>query len=195
MAQTKDVEQEVHELSKKLLYIGLTACLVLAALTPGTALAKKGGGFEEFYATGEISGIDPGTVKPAGNSGRWVVSERAVIVQFTDGTGTMTYAANVPIETQAGSFHGQLEKGDLVFRVQGKSEPITYRYDIPSGLPEPYPPSLPVYRLEFSGSWTLVSGGQGNGTFSGWADFVPTPEGHVGLILDSAFTMTGKWKP
>ena len=34
-----------------------------------------------------------------------------------------------------------------------------------------------------------------NGDFEGYVVFIPTPEGHVGYITESEFSMTGKWKP
>jgi hypothetical protein len=79
----------------------------------------------------------------------------------------------------------------LVFKVRGKNQPIEF-----AGLyQDPLYGSYPLYKLAFSGSWTIIKGTQGNGTFSGWAEFVPTAEGHISFIIASSFTMTGKWKP
>jgi hypothetical protein len=96
-------------MKRKPLCIGLVASLILSRVIPATALAK-GGGFEEFHldgkiwdfeATGIITGISPGEVEAAGNNGWWIVAERGVTVCVSkDGDMyTMTYAANVPIDT------------------------------------------------------------------------------------------------
>ncbi|HUV44070.1 MAG TPA: hypothetical protein VMW13_04480, partial [Dehalococcoidales bacterium] len=110
-------------MKRKLLCIILAASLILSVVMPGTALAAKGKAFEDFGATGFITFIDDGIVKPAGQSGRWIVSERTVAgMMFGDADGwfTMTYKANVDSE-QTGTFHGELVVGELVFKVRGKS--------------------------------------------------------------------------
>ena len=56
-------------MKKKLLCIILTAALLLGILVPGTALADKGGGFEDFIATGLVGGIDEGDVQPTDSDG------------------------------------------------------------------------------------------------------------------------------
>lgn len=114
---------------------------------------------------------------------RWIVAERDVTVGVSeDGEMyTMTYAANVPIDTQAGSFHGTLEMDSLVFKVRGKIQPLE--------TPPQYG-GLPM--LTIGGSW-ILEGTQGNGTFSGYVVFWPD-NGHVGEIVLSEFTMEGKWK-
>jgi hypothetical protein len=177
-------------MKKKLLCVMLAASLVLSVVIPGTALAAKGKAFDDFEATGEITEIDEGTVFPAGNSGRWRVTERHILGVFTAGdiagaSYVMTYKANVDSE-QTGTFHGELRVDELglSFKVRGKSEmgdEVMGSYDFfPVLVPNPdYPDTSPdpyivaglvpvVFRaLNTSGGWTLVEGAKGNGIYEG----------------------------
>jgi len=200
-------------MKKRLLCIGLVVSLVLSIVMPGTALADKGGGFEEFEAAGSVLGIDPGTVKAAGQSGRWIVSERQVIgmmsvCEAAPEMFTMTYAANVDSD-QNGTFHGELVVGSLVFKVRGKSE-----MGAPTGfgtvvveVPNPYPPpdTIPVEvpvvfcPLTTSGTWNLIEGAQGNGDYNTTITVAIATDGpfqgHIVAVVDSSVSLTGKWRP
>ena len=178
-------------MKRKLLCIILAACLVLSVVMPATALAAKGKAFDDFGATGLITFIDDGIVKPAGQSDRWIVSERIVVGEFlpfnsledpmsVTGPFTMTYKTNVDSE-QAGTFHGELVSGELVFKVRGKSEMgdvVLGAYEFfpvlvlnPPGSDPPYDfiECVPVIflALNTSGGWTLIEGAKGNGTYEG----------------------------
>jgi len=198
-------------MKRKLLCIILAACLVLSVVMPATALAAKGKAFDDFEATGTIDSISEGTVIPAGNSGRWRVSEREISGVLSgddvDGVFNMTYKANIEsVETQAGNLHGILEVGDYTFKVRGKIQPLqmvnsyfdsTAEEWVPLPFGKEYPEYPGVYwlpRIDVEGSWTH-EGTQGNGTFSAWAIFTADPDtGHVVYIPFSEFTMDGKWK-
>ena len=184
-------------MKKRLLCLILVASLILSVVVPGTALAKKGGGFEEFEANGVVTGIDPGIVKPAGESGRWIVSERRIeglLWGDVNGPFTMTYKANVDIETQAGTFHGELGVGSLIFKVRGKSEPMQFQY----AYLHPYFGMVAVNVMETNGSWTLIEGAHGNGDYHGsiTVEIALTGlyQGHIVGMPASSVTMTGKWK-
>ena len=199
---------------KKALFISLALALVLTTLMPATTLAAKPV-MQDFNATGTIDAITPGKVIEAGTTGKWVVVERELTGSLSgdiSGTFNMNYHAMVEsIYTQAGDLQGWLtvDDGSRV-RVKGTIEPldlywgdkypfITW-YDLPGfGLVRLYyVPDIgvvPLFYLEINGQWTIVDGAQGNGDFTAYAIFIPTPEGHVYAIVDSAFVMTGKWKP
>ncbi|MBL7165497.1 MAG: hypothetical protein ISS55_03325 [Dehalococcoidales bacterium] len=183
-------------MKKKLLCITLVTCLVLSVVMPGTALAAKGKAFDDFEATGFITFIDDGIVKPAGQSGRWVVSERhimGIMLGDVNGDFTLTYAANVDSD-QAGNFHDELVVGSYVFKVRGKSEPIQFQYvyDKPGfGL-------VAVNLMETNGGWTLIEGAHGNGEYYGSITIEVALEGpyqgHIVGMPDASVSMLGKWK-
>ncbi|MDD5287875.1 MAG: hypothetical protein PHY28_02015 [Dehalococcoidales bacterium] len=183
-------------MKKRTLFISLILAIVLSTLMPATALAAKPA---TFSANGMVSYISPGTVFPAGNSGRWVVAERELIGALAgdiSGGFTMTYKANVEsLETQAGNFHGTLimDDGSYSFNVNGRSEPLQFVQWIE------FPPQsgnyVPLMLLTISGDWTLTEGAQGHGNFDAQVLFIPTLEGHVGYIVNSSFNMAGQWKP
>ena len=201
-------------MKRRLLCVILVASLILSVVLPGTALAAKGKAFDDFEASGVVLGIDPGTVKAAGESGRWIVSERQVIGMMSISgypydIFTMTYKANVDSD-QAGTFNGELVVGSLIFKVRGKSE-----LGLPTGqgmfgveIPNPEPPydpptiiiQVPVVfcPLTTVGSWTLIEGAQGNGDYNATVSVaiaVDGPfKGHIVGIVDSSVSLTGKWK-
>ena len=174
-------------MKRRLLFISLALALVLATLMPGTALAAKPA---SFGASGIITYISPGTVVPAGESDRWVVVERELGGTFLsgdiNGNFTMAYKANVELSTQAGNLHGMLEASPYVLKMNGKIQPLEM-------VPTPLGIDLP--KLTINGRWTFTDGAQGQGNFDAWVIFIPTPEGHVGSIIASAFNLAGKWQP
>ncbi|MBI4288934.1 MAG: hypothetical protein HY671_10950 [Chloroflexi bacterium] len=172
--------------------------MVSLAVSPAPASAAKP---VAFNATGTIGSISPGTVKPAGGSGRFVVVEREIGGFFVAGdlgaasisgdptSGvpfTMYYKANVELATQAGNLHGTLTAGDKVLNLNGKIDPLGF-VDIGIGVPLP--------KLSISGHWNFTNGAQGEGEFTAWAIFAATPEGHIFWIPLSGFAMTGQWQP
>jgi len=172
-------------MKKKLFFISLALAVLLAVfISPAMIAAKQA----PFSASGTISGISSGDVSPAGDSGRWVVAERE-ITGTLDGTISgefiMTYKANVELQTQAGTLKGTLEVGSHILKVNGKVMPLEM-------VPTPFG-ELP--KLTIRGGWNMVKGQQGTGVFEAWVIFIPTPDGHVGHIVDSAINLTGKWQP
>jgi hypothetical protein len=169
---------------KKRLFVISLVVSMLVFLMPAPALAKAPAGFS---AGGVITAIDTGTVFPAGNSGRYVVASRSITGALAGGiTGdfVLNYKANVELATQAGSLQGNLQAGTTVLKVNGSIEPLEFAGWWGEGIP--------LYRLTINGRWTAIDGMKGNGDFSAWAVFIPTPEGHVFAIVDSGFDMTGK---
>jgi len=183
-------------MNKRLLFISLALALVLTILVPATALAAKPVPLE---ASGTINYISPGAVFPAGNSDRWRVAERELTGELSgdiSGDFTMTYKANVEsVVTQAGNLHGTLEAGDYVLKVNGKIQPLEFvGWYIPPGTPG-YPDGVPYLKITISGHWAFTEGARGQGEFDAWVIFIPTSEGHVGYIVNSAFDLSGQWQP
>lgn len=188
-------------MKKKIIILGLVLALTLVLVAPVPALAAKPA---DFGASGIITDVSQGDIFPAGNSGRWVVDERQMfgtIEGDVNGDFILTYAANVELETQAGSFHGTLEINSLLFKVRGKSQlvgPCSY-YGI---VDTPYGPvPTNICTLETSGGWTLIQGAKGTGDYYGLATVLIATdcplEGHIVYVVPGAsgFEMTGQWKP
>lgn len=169
------------------LFIGLALVLVWSTLMPVTALAAKPA---PFSADGIVTYITPGTVHPAGESGKWVVVERELGGTFLsgdiDGDFTIAYKANVELSTQAGNLHGTLKTGTYDLKLNGKIQSLEM-------VPTPLGIDLP--KLAIKGNWTFTNGAQGTGNFDVWVIFIPTPEGHVGRIVASNLNLTGTWQP
>jgi len=169
------------------LFSSIALALVLTALMPVATLAAKPVSFD---TSGIVTQISPGTVFPAGESGRWIVVERELCGTFLSGNingdFTMTYKANVKLSNQAGNLHGTLKSGPYVLKLNGKIQPLEI-------VPTPLGIDLP--KLTITGHWTFTDGAQGNGNFDVWVIFIPTPEGHVGSIVASALSLTGNCQP
>lgn len=174
-------------MKRGLLFISLALALVLTTLMPTAATAAKP---VSFSTSGIITYISPGTVVSAGESGRWRVVERELSGAFLSGdinsNFTMDYKANIELSTQAGNLNGTLEAGPYILKLNGKIQPLEM-------VPTPFGIDLP--KLTINGRWTFTEGVQGQGNFDAWVIFIPTPEGHVGSIIASAFNLTGQWQP
>lgn len=163
---------------------GLVALMLMTAVLPsGTALA--GGKPAAFSTQGSITSIDEGQVKPAGGSGRFVVSARSVGGDLYGpdlvGAYTLNFGTNVPITTQSGQFHGTLSvAGGYEAAVQGSTS---------LGLtPIGYPGLL------IDGTLTFTEGTQGHGQVSGW--LIPNIDpntGHIVGVLAGAVSVNGAW--
>ena len=180
-------------MKKRTVFISLVLVSLLTALMPTAALAKAP---TSFSASGTVTGINDGSVFPAGNSGRYVVASRTITGTLAgDITGdfTLDYKANVELATQAGNLHGTLQAGAQVLEVNGTIEPLQFvGWLVPPGVHPLYPDGIPLYQLDINGHWTAVRGGKGNGDFKATVIFIPTPDGHVYSIVASAFIMTGQ---
>ncbi len=171
---------------KRELIISLALALVLALATimPSPAPAAEP---VAFATSGTVSSITPGTVKPAGTSGRFVVIQRDIVGSMSGdiiGAYTFSYKANVELLTQAGNLHGTLTVGESTFNLNGKIAPLML---VPVG-------EYLLPKLNISGNWDLIEGAHGEGIFNAAVTFIPTPEGHVGTIIDSTFFLTGQWQ-
>ena len=172
------------------LFIGLMLALTLTFAMSTKVQASKP---VEFNANGTIASISnppDAAVIPAGNSSRWVVLERDIdgsISGDINGDFILTYKANVNA-LQAGILHGMLNVGEGSYAIEmnGKSQPIEIVWY------EPFQTYLP--RINMSGHWNFISGARGQGEFNAWFIFIPTPDGHIALIVDSDITLTGTWQ-
>lgn len=160
---------------------------------------------EPFSATGQITSIDAGEVKPAGKSGRFVVQERHVEGTLTgdiNGEFLMTYTANVPITTQSGQLHGTLDMSDnsgttYVARFQATSSMglTPLGCDTSDGITcigaseGNFVPGLLI-----NGTLTFTEGSQGYGMISAWIVPELDPEGHILGVVGSQITIGGQWK-
>ena len=171
--------------------MSLILALVMTTLMPGAVLAAKPQ-LEDFNASGTISSISVGKVIEAGVTGKWVVVERELTGTLSGdiaGDFTMNYKAMIEsIFTQAGDLHGWLTVGEdsYVLKVKGEIEPLDIVWF------EPFNTYLP--KLTINGEWMFTQGDHGSGDFSAWVIFIPD-NGHVGQIIASSFTLTGKWQP
>lgn len=174
---------------KKVLVISLLLAMVMSMLVPAAAMAA-GPASAAFGAQGYLTGIDTGSVKPLGNSGKWLVRDRTIPGQFVGGdlgsaAFTLTYGGVFELATQAGNLVGTLRTGDSVLLVTGQVAPLSF---VPAPVPGGYLPALTI-----AGHWVGTSGVKANGTFQAYMVFVPTADGHVDYIIDSGFMMTGKY--
>jgi hypothetical protein len=174
---------------KKLLTlsIGIVMALLLLTILPVSAMAAQ----QPMSASGNVTYISGTVGFPAGNSGNFKVTSRTVSGTFTDGgdlTGdySVTYKANVDLNTQAGDMSGQMTTDTQVFDLWGTSDPVqwTPSSDSPIGF---------IGTATASGTWK-GHGWPGSGTFSAVYSFVPTLDGHIDQILpDSTFSWSGQW--
>lgn len=170
---------------RRIFIISLTLALALILLLPSVAAAAS----PDFSAEGNINGISPTLIGvnaiPLGNSGNWRVIDRDITGTFTsgdlEGEYTLTYGGVFDIQTQAGCLTGTLKNGNKTLFINAKADPLTF---VEGGAP----------RLEINGHWKGVSGIHAQGTFSAWVVFIPDADGHIVAILDSSFSMSGKYQ-
>jgi len=171
-------------LVKKILFISLALVIALTVFMPAPALAAKP---VPFYASGIITAISDGTVKPAGDSGRFVVVTRDIEVVLNGDIGqpnihyAFSYKANVELATQAGNLHGTLLVDGKTLNINGK---------IGVGMTP-----LGIHGLIIDGHWNFTDGAKGEGDLAVWALPITDKYGHVLYIPYSSFTLTGQWQP
>lgn len=173
----------------------------LAAIGPVQAVSA-----EPFMAGGEISSIDDGDVKAAGNSGRFVVRNRHVggTISGVIGGGvpldrepfTFTFKTNVPIQTQSGNIQGSLQFGPYEARVVGSSQLGVTPVPCPQGW-EPWcvetqPGSFFLPGLLINGTVVFIDGAEGNGLVNAFIVPMLSPEGHIVGILAAGLTIQGE---
>lgn len=175
----------------------LSLCLLALYLVPASGRAEM----LPFSAAGPIEAISPGTVDPAGASGRFVVEERQVSGWTSGdvaGTFVLTYAANVPIATQSGQLHGTVELGSGAYAARFRARSELGLTPVPCGVPDArtciatpdgaFRPGLLV-----NGSLTFVDGTQGHGLLSAWLIPQIGPDGHIQGVIAGALSIGGSW--
>ena len=178
----------------------LFCCAVVAVLgfvsTPAFA-----GPPVPFSANGIIQKIDDGDVRPAGQSGRFIVRDRHIIGTFTgsiSGPFEITYNTNVPLATQSGHIHGLLTAGGYEANVTAESSTglTPVECDAPDGvkcIATATPGVNFVPGLLLVGRINFLSGANGRGSLTGWLIPNLDPQGHIDGILDSQLTLIGQW--
>lgn len=163
--------------------------MIMAALMPSQVLAAKP---VPFVATGNVWYITPGTVKPAGDSGRFVVIERDILGFMNAGiigVYTFSYKANVELLTQAGNLHGTLTVGGYVLNMSGKTQPLEYsgEADCPA-VGSPVSPCS-VFTSTIDGHWNFLVGARGEGNFNSDVFLIIDWTGHVVWIDGGSVTL------
>lgn len=174
------------------IFVGLALVLVLAAFMPAPALAAKP---VPFNANGTVYYITPGTVEPAGDSGRFVVVERDIVGSLSgsiNGAFKLSYKANVELATQAGDLHGTMQVGDNnTLNVNGKIQPLAF-----FGFSKLMEGNL-VFKSTIDGHWNFLVGANGSGKFSSDIFLIidPLTLHVIGFEPGSSITMTGQYQP
>ena len=180
----------------------VTTAMIAALATISSVQAVSA---EPFMAGGEISSIDDGDVKAAGNSGRFVVRNRHVGGTLSGVVGglpfhgepfTFAFKTNVPIQTQSGNIQGYLTFGDYEAKVIARSELGVTPVPCPQGW-EPWcveaqPGSFFLPGLLITGTAVFTGGTEGSGGVN--AFIVPrlNPEGHIIGILAAGLQIQGE---
>jgi hypothetical protein len=152
-----------------------------------------------FSASGPISRIDEGNVKPARESGRFIVRARHIPGTFAgdiSGVFTITYDANVPLATQSGPVHARMtaDSYEANMTIVSSLGPTPVPCTIPDGVTCIETPSGPfVPGLLLSGRMNFLSGAHGTGTVSGWLIPVLDVQGHIDVIAATLLTIAGQW--
>jgi hypothetical protein len=177
-----------EEVGKRLNWwlLGVIIAALVIGFLPTAAFAAP----QPMSADGTIDSISGTVGFPTGSSGNYKVTSRTITGTFTsgdlNGDYSLTYKANVDLNTQAGNFNGDMTNGSLQFDVWGTSYPVvwTLSADSPVGY---------IGTSSVSGSWK-GHGWPGTGTFSGTFSFVPTVDGHIDYIIPgSTLSLSGQW--
>lgn len=156
-----------------------------------------------FSASGTILTIDTGDVRPAGQSGRFIVRDRQITGTFTGSIGgtagvpfVITYDSNVPIATQAGQIHAHLIAG--VYDANVTMASSTGLTPVPCKDPDgatciATPGGNFVPGLLLNGRMNFLSGANGHGSVTGWLIPIVDAQGHIVSIAASQLTLLGQW--
>ena len=176
----------------------LLCCAVVAALGFVTAPAFAGP-HVPFSVSGTILTVDTGDVKPAGQSGRFIVRDRHITGNFTGSFSApfvITFDTNVPIATQSGRIHGRLIAGVYEANVTMASSagPTPVECETPDGATcIATPGGNFVPGLLLNGRMNFLSGAKGQGSVTGWLIPVLDDQGHIVNIVASLLTISGQW--
>ncbi|MFH1003663.1 MAG: response regulator, partial [Chloroflexota bacterium] len=151
-----------------------------------------------FHSVGSITQISRGEVQPIHETHRWRVTRRVVCGHLEgdiSGDYTITYSADIDsLETQSGTLSGVLAVagGSYALDIEGRIQPLEVLKA--AELPPKSGHYVPILaRLTIKGYWTFTTGLWGRGSFDAVVNFIPTPDGHVGRVVDSEFIMAGQF--
>ncbi len=197
----------VSPVRSPLLLLGVAAFHVFALVVgvggiSGSALA---GPPVPFSASGTILTIDVGDVRPAGQSGRFMVRDRQITGTLTGSIGgtsgvpfVITYDSNVPIATQSGRIHARLIAGiyEANMTMASNAGPTPVECETPDGATciatgaGNFVPGLLL-----NGRMNFLSGAKGQGTVNGWLIPILDEQGHIVSIAASLLSLSGRWMP
>ena len=188
-------------------YSGSSRLTRVASLLLGTIVAALGfvsvpafaGPHVPFSVSGVILTIDTGDVKPAGQSGRFIVRDRHITGAFTGSISApfvITFDTNVPIATQSGRIHGRLIAG--VYEANVTMASSTGATPVECETPDgatciATPGGNFVPGLLLNGRMNFLSGAKGQGSVTGWLIPVIDDQGHIVNILASQLAISGQW--
>jgi hypothetical protein len=176
----------------------LLCCAVIALLGCVSSPAFAGPHMP-FSVSGTIAMIDTGDVKPAGQSGRFIVRDRHITGTFTGSISApfvITFDTNVPIATQSGRIHGRLIAGIYEANVTMASSTgaTPVECETPDGATcIATPGGNFVPGLLLNGRMNFLTGAKGQGSVTGWLIPVIDDQGHIVTILASQLAISGQW--
>ena len=188
-------------------YSGSSCLTRVASLLIGTIVAVLecvsapafAGPHVPFSVSGVILTIDTGDVKPAGQSGRFIVRDRHITGTFTGSISApfvITFDTNVPIATQSGRIHGRLIAG--VYEANVTMASSTGATPVECETPDgatciATPGGNFVPGLLLNGRMNFLNGAKGQGSVTGWLIPVIDDQGHIVTILASQLAISGQW--
>jgi hypothetical protein len=183
-------------LSKRASSLLLGAAIAVLGFISAPAFA---GPHVPFSVNGTIMMIDTGDVKPAGQSGRFIVRDRHITGTFTGSISApfvITFDTNVPIATQSGRIHGRLIAG--VYEANVTMASSTGATPVECETPDgatciATPGGNFVPGLLLNGRMNFLSGAKGQGSVTGWLIPVIDDQGHIVNILASQLAISGQW--
>ena len=178
--------------------VAILACVIVGAL--GLVSEPVFSGQQvPFSISGIIRTIDDGDVKPAGQSGRFIVRDRHIEGTFAgdiSGGFTITYDTNVPLATQSGPIHARMVAD--VYEANMTIVSSLGPTPVPCGIPDgatciETPGGNFVPGLLLNGRMNFLSGAKGTGNVSGWLIPILDEQGHIVRIVASLLTIAGQW--
>jgi hypothetical protein len=152
-----------------------------------------------FSVSGTITMIDTGDVKPAGQSGRFIVRDRHITGTFMGSINApfvLTFDTNVPIDTQSGRIHGRLIAGVYEANVTMASSTgaTPVECETPNGATcIATPGGNFVPGLLLNGRMNFLGGAKGQGSVTGWLIPIIDEQGHIVSIVASHLAINGQW--
>jgi hypothetical protein len=189
-------ERELTHSSKRASSLFLGAVIAVLGCVSAPAFA---GPHVPFSVSGTISTIDTGDVKPAGQSGRFIVRDRQITGAFMGSISApfvITFDTNVPLATQAGRIHGRLIAGVYEANVTMASStgPTPVECPMPDGVTcIATPGGNFVPGLLLNGRMNFLSGAKGQGSVTGWLIPIIDEQGHIVSIVASELAISGQW--